>query len=155
MDLGSSRRVQGCAPLEENFVHFKVKCINLVHFESKIKRLDLWRTLCSCKQFNHKHIGWLYLSCHHHSYLYNYYNYFLTLFCVHYFLLKTGEQKMRAATINRLVDWRNINRHLFWWPNNFLRKNDITLVWKMFRQDVDEHWSHNVGFVPNVFRVIF
>ncbi|KAK0154778.1 hypothetical protein N1851_002911 [Merluccius polli] len=28
-------------PVEEHFGHFKVKCINLVHFESKINRLDL------------------------------------------------------------------------------------------------------------------
>lgn len=35
---------------EERFVHVKVKCINLVDSEMKIKKLDLWRTLCSCKQ---------------------------------------------------------------------------------------------------------
>ena len=29
------------APPEENDVHFKVKCINLVQFESLMKRLDL------------------------------------------------------------------------------------------------------------------
>ena len=34
------RGVRGHAPLEENVLQFKVKRINLVHYESKIKRLD-------------------------------------------------------------------------------------------------------------------
>ena len=33
-----------CPPTQRNFVYFKVKCINLVHSESKLKRLvDLWK----------------------------------------------------------------------------------------------------------------
>lgn len=34
-------RIWEHAPPEENCVHFKVKRINLVHFKSKIRRLDL------------------------------------------------------------------------------------------------------------------
>ncbi len=45
--------------------HFKVKRINLVHWESKIRWLDGWRTLCSSKRFNHKHIG--YTKSHSHK----------------------------------------------------------------------------------------
>ena len=33
------RGVRGHAPPGEHFLHFIVKCINLVHFESKMKRI--------------------------------------------------------------------------------------------------------------------
>ena len=42
VNVGPSKGVRGHAPPEDFFFyHFKVECINLVHFESKIKRLDL------------------------------------------------------------------------------------------------------------------
>lgn len=46
-----------CFPQEtERKVMFIFKCFNLLHFETEIKRLDLRRTFCFCKQFNHEHI---------------------------------------------------------------------------------------------------
>lgn len=36
------QRIQDHAPLEENIVEYFMKCFNLVHFECKINRVDLW-----------------------------------------------------------------------------------------------------------------
>lgn len=41
------RVLPGHAPPQVNVVHFEVKCINLVHIENKIKRLEIYEELCA------------------------------------------------------------------------------------------------------------
>lgn len=47
-DLRPSWGVQGHAPPEESVVHLKGKCIKLVHLESKITKLPLWKMVRPC-----------------------------------------------------------------------------------------------------------
>lgn len=145
-----------CFPQEtERKVMFIFKCFNLLHFETEIKRLDLRRTFCFCKQFNHEHIqdfprfleGFRCCCC---GQITSYPEEVLWRKTVkiyyHHNIYKKKKNtcRMQFSTLHSVM-WNNYAQ---WWSNcnllkyNFIRIAKKNIWWKRRSRWRDQNWDY-------------